>query len=144
MQLALFTVARTPKPPINYTTGLAGNVKTLYLDLCWLLSVLLFCAGGVGQETQGCLVWVREPEESAVALPSTVAPSECLYLASVSLHFDLTSHVFGSLTLLLIFKIYLIWIGSNAVHFNNICVGMHAMSPCVNGCISNGSTLYGC
>lgn len=35
-------MARTPKPPINYTTGLAGNVKTLYLDLYRLLSLFLF------------------------------------------------------------------------------------------------------
>lgn len=32
-------MARTLKPPINYTTGLAGNVKTLYLDLFGLLSL---------------------------------------------------------------------------------------------------------
>lgn len=38
----LFTVAGTPKPPINSTTGLAGNVKTLYLDLYRLLSRILF------------------------------------------------------------------------------------------------------
>lgn len=35
-------MARTLKPPINYTTGLAGNVKTLYLDLYRPLSLFLF------------------------------------------------------------------------------------------------------
>lgn len=47
---------------------------------------------------------MREPEESAVALPSTVAPSECLYLASASLNFDLISDGSRLLGLLLIFK----------------------------------------
>lgn len=42
------------------------------------------------------------------------------------------------------FRINLLWIHSNAVHFNNIGNGMHAVPSCVNGCISNGSTLYCC
>lgn len=45
---------------------------------------------------------MREPEESSVALPSTVAPSECLHLASVSLDLDLILDAFGLLCLCLI------------------------------------------
>lgn len=43
-------------------------------------------------------------EQSAVSLPSTVAPSECLYLASVSLDLDLISDAFRLLCLFLILK----------------------------------------
>lgn len=45
-------MARTPKPPINYTTGLAGNVKTLYLDLYRLLSLFLFLSANVLEELE--------------------------------------------------------------------------------------------
>lgn len=104
-------MARTLKPPINYTTGLAGNVKTLYLDLFGLLSLfpLAGCrvrrrswkkeskkdrqkekkVGGKNhthRRTSGCLVWAREPEQSPVALPSTVAFAAFIWpvLASIS------------------------------------------------------------
>lgn len=42
------------------------------------------------------------------------------------------------------FGINLLWICFNAVHFNNISDGMHAVSSRVNGCVGNGSTLYCC
>lgn len=72
-----------------------------YIGLC-LYSFFSECGGGAGREAQGCLVWVCDPESSAVALPSTVAPTECLYLACVSLDLDLNSDGFHPFCLLLI------------------------------------------
>ncbi len=175
-------MARTPKPPINYTTGLAGNVKTLYLDLYRLLSLFLFsqwvCWRSWKRNTRlfSLSAWARVVSCSSAQYSSTLWMSlfgicfprfrldfRCVSPTLSASHIEVWHTDYSRAWCLMfqhwqqckspppapstpsmIFKINLLWIHSNAVHFNNISDGMHAVPSCVNGCISNGSTLYCC
>lgn len=165
-------MARTLKPPINYTTGLAGNVKTLYLDLyrplSWFPFLRVWWRSWKGNTRLFSLsVWSRVVSCSSAQYSSTLRMSlfslcfpwfrlefrwfsPTLSASHITLwctracwlHFCIDCS--AKVILWNDFGINLLWICFNAVHFNNISDGMHAVSSRVNGCVGNGSALYCC